>query len=98
MKIIFIIVNLFLIRINELDVIQQLCTNAPINLKKTITYSRSESIYKTMKRMNPPINNTIENALYAFLPRNFQPIFTERGICYTFNSLNSREILTDEYE
>lgn len=28
----------------------------------------------------------------------FKPILTEDGICFTFNSLNSHDIYTDEYD
>lgn len=82
---------------NQVDVIQQICTIDPTNLQKT-PILRSETIYKTMKRMAPTANNIIEKNIFAFFERDFKPIYTGNGICYTFNSLNSREIYSDEYE
>lgn len=48
--------------------------------------------------MSPAMNDVIKNANLGNKAINFNPIFSSEGLCYTFNSLNSREIFTDEYD
>lgn len=63
-----------------------------------IKVSRSKSIYHTIKYISPDADSVILAASFLKNVAIFEPIFTGEGLCYTFNSLNSRDIYTDEYE
>lgn len=49
--------------------------------------------------MSPNQSAVIHEAVWnkRMVGMDFKPIFTERGLCFTFNSMNSREIFTDEW-
>lgn len=74
----------------------QLCQKELSNVDLIIT--KTESIYETITKLSPDKLSVIPFATFAGNIIHFEPIFTEEGLCFTFNSLNSRDIYTDEYD
>lgn len=66
-------------------------------LSDDLQMSRSESIYQTIENIGPEQSIVILFATWIGQFTRFKPIFTSEGLCYTFNSLNSEEIYTNEY-
>lgn len=60
----------------------------------------NESIFDVIKDMAPSINGTFNKCSWNYKLNScseyFKPVFTGDGLCYTFNSLNSYEIYTEE--
>lgn len=85
-------------RFDQLDAIVSICIMEMPRLANGVKIPRTESVYKTITRMGPNIDSVILFASFKKTVVRFEPIFTPDGLCFTFNSLNSRDIYTDEYE
>lgn len=67
-------------------------------MKQNFTLPRSESVYETIQNIGPEPSSVILFATWISQYVRFMPIFTNEGLCFTFNSMNSEEIYTEEYE
>lgn len=60
----------------------------------------NDSVYSLIEEMAPTCNETLSNCEWRgenhLCTNLFQPILTDRGICFTFNALNSHDIYSEE--
>lgn len=59
---------------------------------------RTETIYQTLQDLGVERSSVIVFATFSSQLALFSPIYTGEGLCFTFNSINSMEIYSDEYE
>lgn len=61
---------------------------------------KNEEITRIISELGLSHQDMFEDCNWIGVPihrKEFQSIFVDRGICYTFNMLNSRSIYTDVY-
>lgn len=80
---------------NQLDAIIQTCLHYN-PFSNDLVIPKNRSIYEVIKEIAPDKYSVIFSASRVGYQLNFQPIFTEEGLCFTYNSINSRDMYTDE--
>lgn len=91
-------------RKQRMDALTQICDNLPesfdVENRNDLQHFINESIYDVIRDMAPNFEETVQICWWQSKIENCSkfvfPVMTEEGICFTFNSLNSREIYTDQ--
>ncbi|XP_031636172.1 pickpocket protein 28-like [Contarinia nasturtii] len=79
------------IRVNALA---QVCPYLPGQIELDDDFA-NESMYNTLRDIAPNLEVFLCRWHFKDCIKNFKPMFTEKGLCFTFNALNSHEIYTD---
>lgn len=93
-------IHFLLKSLNRLEVLSQICPKIlpklSLDQKPNL---QSELFYAIMKALSPKRDSIVPHILWNsrnVIHTKFEPVFTNEGICFTFNSFNSREVYTDE--
>lgn len=86
----------------RLKALSHICIDNPYLFDDVDEEFANTSIYDELKKMAPVLDETIaacdwDDDLYWGCSKVFVPIFTEKGLCFSFNALNSNEIYTNKY-
>lgn len=83
-----------------LNTLSHLCTRLPDLIEYKENFS-NDSIYATIQEIALPVSNSTwsckwQEEILVDCSAYYVPILTEEGVCFSFNSLNSKEIYTNE--
>ncbi|XP_031635398.1 pickpocket protein 28-like [Contarinia nasturtii] len=82
--------------VNRFDAVQHVCNKDLKNLIDGLVVPITESVYNTIEEIEPGRSSIIQFSTFIGQLTFFKKIFTGEGVCYTFNSLDSREIFTND--
>lgn len=91
-------------RLEQLEALIQVCDSTMFKRFHLGGNFSDPSIIKTLYEISVKIDQSMDGVPCEWRGNStpceelFQPILTEDGFCFTFNSLNSQDIYTDEYD
>lgn len=88
-----------LIRSSKLNALAHVCPYLRHRIKSSEDFV-NESIYETIQDVSPKLPDLIQFCSQEYLnikcSEIVKPVFSDEGLCFTFNALNSHDIYTDE--
>lgn len=82
-------------RINRYEALLHVCFKEVMDMDG-VEVPRTETIYETLQDLGVERTSVVAFATFLGQIAHFHPIFTGEGLCFTFNSINSMEIYSDE--
>lgn len=84
-----------------MDALVQTCRKSSIPYPHELVPSYRQkqlnsSIYDSLMHLAPNLTQMMQEPVWDLPKAFFSPTFTREGYCYTYNSVNSREIYSDE--
>lgn len=96
------LIDIIFFRMDQLMALTQICDSKLFTHVAIGTNFTDASLIRDLDNISIKLNDSLHNCKWHGDDKDcstlFRPILTENGICFTFNSLNSRDIYSDLYE
>lgn len=90
-------INLFHFSLSRIEALAHICKYYPLVHGDLGEKFANESIYQVIRDMAPSCNDIIPHCEWSGktypCSELFKPMFTEKGVCFVFNSLNVQDVL-----